>query len=166
MIKMHTAYIGYGANMGDRAGNIQGALDRLDQSPDVSVDAVSRLYETEPVDYEDQDWFLNGVARISTSLEPMELLSRCMSVEKDAGRTRTGPRFGPRVIDLDILFYDSLVMEATELTLPHPRLHKRRFVLTPLCDIASDLKHPVLEKTMQELLRDLDDGEKVVTYHP
>ncbi|MBI9074850.1 MAG: 2-amino-4-hydroxy-6-hydroxymethyldihydropteridine diphosphokinase [Desulfatibacillum sp.] len=159
----HTAYIGFGSNMGDLKKNCQWAMDRLNQSGLCAVEQISRLYDTEPVDFEAQDRFLNGAARIKTSLEPRDLLALLKSLEKEAGRTNSGPRFGPRVLDMDILFYNELVMEDGDLDIPHPRLHKRRFVLAPLCDIAPELQHPVLKKTVSSLLEKLDDGGKDVT---
>ena len=159
----YTAYIGFGSNMGDLKKNCQWAMDRLNQSGLCLVETVSRLYDTEPVDYEAQDRFLNGAARIRTGLEPRDLLALLKSLEKEAGRTHTGPRFGPRVLDMDILFFGDLTLESEDLEIPHPRLHKRRFVLAPLCDIAPELQHPVLKKTVSTLLEKLDDGGKDVT---
>ncbi len=138
------------------------ALSAVDRSLDCALVAVSSLYRTEPVDYEDQAWFLNGAACVETNLEPRKFLGFLKKLEQDAGRKNTGPRFGPRVLDMDILFFNDTRLNEAGLEIPHPRLHKRRFVLVPLCDIASRLEHPVLGKTMDTLLAELDDGEKEV----
>lgn len=159
---MHTVYIGLGSNIGDRKKNCLWALDQLESAKNCSIKAVSDLYSTEPVDYLDQDWFINMAAHILTKLSPDDFLFMLKSLEKQAGRTSDTPRFGPRILDLDILFYDELVLNTPDLVLPHPRLHKRRFVLTPLCDIAGNLKHPVLKKTVGKLLKNLDDNAKKV----
>ena len=159
---MATVFIGFGSNMGDRKRNIKRALEKLNAMEGCTVDKISPLYSTEPVDYEDQDWFVNGAARLTIDFSPGEFLGILKSLEKEAGRTSGGPRFGPRVLDLDILIHGECVMESRELVIPHPRLHKRRFVLTPLCDIAPELEHPVLKRKIQELLDNLDDGEKKV----
>ncbi len=159
----HTVFIGFGSNLGDLKKNCQWAMDQLNGSAQCQVEEISRLYDTEPVDYEAQDRFMNGVARIRTDLEPGDLLFFLKSLEEQAGRTNTGPRFGPRVLDMDILFYDELIMKSGDLVIPHPRLHKRRFVLAPLCGIAPEFQHPVLEKKVSALLELLDDGNKDVT---
>lgn len=158
----HTVYIGFGSNMGDLKKNCQWAMDSLSRSGVCMVEKISRLYDTEPVDYEAQDRFMNGAARIRTNLAPRDLLALLKSLEREAGRSSAGPRFGPRVLDMDILFFGDLVMESGDLEIPHPRLHKRRFVLAPLCDIAPELQHPVLKKTVSSLLDKLDDGGKDV----
>lgn len=115
---------------------------------------VSPFYKTAPVDYTDQEWFVNGVARIETDLDPFALLALLKSIEKEMGRKPT-VRFGPRVLDLDIIFYEEEVFNTPKLTLPHPRMDQRRFVLQPLCDIDPDLVHPVIGKSVQEMLEDL-----------
>lgn len=161
----HTAYIGFGANLGDREQNCRDGLKRLDRSGFCQVLEISPLYSTEPVDYLDQDWFVNGVAKVATAMHPAGLVSLFAHIETEVGRTPGGPRFGPRVLDMDLLLYDDLVTDSPELTLPHPRMHKRRFVLTPLCDIASEIRHPLLGKTVRELLAELsDEGQKVVPF--
>lgn len=120
---------------------------------------------TEPVDYEDQDWFINAVIKISTALDPFQLLDVLKSVEKNMGRRKETLRFGPRMIDLDIILYDNAVINTSGLTVPHPRMHRRRFVLQPLCDIDASVIHPVFRRDMQYLLNHLAPGEqKVVQY--
>jgi 2-amino-4-hydroxy-6-hydroxymethyldihydropteridine diphosphokinase len=123
------------------------------------------LYETAPVGYEDQGWFVNGAVKIRTYLDPEGLLARLRSIEKELGRKPTGTPFGPRVLDFDILLFEDLIIKTEHLTIPHPELHKRRFVLKPLADIAPDIVHPVLKETILTLLANLkDDGKAIVPY--
>jgi 2-amino-4-hydroxy-6-hydroxymethyldihydropteridine diphosphokinase len=161
----HKAYIGVGSNVGDRAENCRKALAAVAESESCLLEIQSPLYETEPVELEDQDWFINGVARIRTGLEPEDLLAELQAIERAIGREPGGPKFGPRILDLDILFFDDQVLRTTQLQLPHPQLHKRRFVLQPLCDIASELVHPVLRQTIRSVLSSLkDDKKKVILF--
>ncbi|MCC9078986.1 dihydropteroate synthase [Litorilinea aerophila] len=148
----HTAYIAMGSNLGPRAAHLHAALQAM--ASFAVVEDTSFLYETPPAYVTDQPDFLNAVCRIRTDLAPAELLAALKSVERRLGRTET-VRFGPRVIDLDILFYDDLCLDEEELTLPHPRLAERDFVLRPLCDLVPDLRHPRLQATVQELLQAL-----------
>jgi 2-amino-4-hydroxy-6-hydroxymethyldihydropteridine diphosphokinase len=134
---MARAFVALGSNLGDREATIRAALARLD-----GVVAVSRLRDTDPVGFEDQPTFLNGVAALETELPPRALLDRLLEVERSLGRTREGPRFGPRTIDLDLLVHGDLELDEPGLTIPHPRLHERRFVLEPLADLAPDLVVP------------------------
>ena len=158
----HQAYIGMGSNMGNRAEHCRKALAALAACQGCLVEAASPLYETEPVDFEDQDWFVNGVACLRTGLEPQALLEQLRAIERAMGRSPEGRKFGPRVLDLDILFFNDWILHTTDLEFPHPRLHQRRFVLKPLCDIAPELVHPVLGQTVRSLLSSLKDGEKKV----
>ena len=159
----HIAYISFGSNVGHRFENCTNGLDLLIRSGKAVVLEQSGFYETEPVDYTDQDWFVNGVVKIGTSLDPSELLKMLKTVEKEIGRTKTVIRYGPRILDLDIILYDDLVLDSPQLTIPHPRMHKRRFVLCPICDIAPDMIHPVLHYSMRGLLDQLEDfSQKVV----
>ena len=129
------------------------------------VEAQSPLYETEPVYFESQDWFLNGVIKVCTDLEPEALFELLKAIEHAMGRQPGGTRFGPRVLDLDILFYDDRIFCEGLLEIPHPSLHERRFVLQPLCDIAPELVHPVIGQTVESLLLGLkDSGKKVTAY--
>jgi len=121
----------------------------------------SSFYRTEPMGKKDQDWFVNGVVLVETSLGPEEMLEFLLSLEKGMGRIR-GERWGPRVIDLDILFYGDEVIAKEGLQVPHPRLHERRFVLIPLREISPDLKHPLLGKTVSQILSELEGEEKVL----
>ena len=157
-VTRRTAYLSLGSNVGDREAHLRDALARLQALG--TLLAVSSVYETEPVEFTDQPWFLNCAAAMETELTPQQLMTALLRVELEMGRRRLEKK-GPRTIDIDILLFDDLVVESPELTLPHPALHQRRFVLEPLTEIASDAKHPVLHKTIQELLRALPEGQEV-----
>lgn len=160
----HTAYIALGSNMGDRLAHCRQGIMGLEASGDSIVTGRSRLYKTDPLEYKDQDWFLNAVVRIATRLKPLDLLAELNAIEKQAGRDRTrGVRFGPRTLDVDIIFYDDLIMDAPALTLPHPRMHQRRFVLEPICDIDPDAIHPILQMSAAGL-RDRLEDQGVMVY--
>jgi 2-amino-4-hydroxy-6-hydroxymethyldihydropteridine diphosphokinase len=136
------AYIGLGANLGDRERTIRRAIEILGAEPGVEVVAVSTLRVTDPVGYVDQPRFLNGAAAIETELEPRELLDRLLAVERALGRDRSGPRYGPRTIDLDLLLYGDRVVDEPGLTVPHPRLAERPFALEPLAELGPGLTLP------------------------
>lgn len=146
---MKTIYLSLGSNVGDRERNLESAIERL--GPQVRILRASPIYETEPVDYTAQRWFLNLVVEAETGLFPLQLLSRIHKIEHALGRVRTVPK-GPRTIDIDILFYGSTVMRTATLEIPHPRIPERRFVLAPLADLAPALRHPVTRQTVRELL--------------
>jgi 2-amino-4-hydroxy-6-hydroxymethyldihydropteridine diphosphokinase len=148
-----TVYLALGSNLGDRRHNLEAAIAAL--PPAVRVLERSPLYETAPWGETDQPDFLNMVLKGETRLAPAALLARLKRIETDLGRLPT-IRYGPRLIDLDILFYDSLVLSTPELTIPHPRLHERAFVLVPLADLAANLVHPVLGKPIRDLLAGID----------
>lgn len=148
MSAMHTVYIALGTNLGDRPDNLRRALKAI--APAVQGVVASPVYETPPWGYADQPAFLNQAVKGETELGPLALLCLLKGVEVYLGRL-PGIRYGPRLIDLDLIFYDDLVLETERLTLPHPRAAERAFVLAPLCDIAPDLVHPVLRKTVAEL---------------
>ena len=162
---VHTAYIGAGSNIGDKLLNCKNGISALTNTQNAVEKAWSRFYKTEPVDYKDQDWFINVVVKVETPLAPFELLKTLKSIERDAGRMDGSIKFGPRVLDLDIILYDDLVTNSSKLIVPHPRMHKRRFVLRPICDIDPTIVHPVLKKEMQALLDVLDKNEqRIVEY--
>jgi 2-amino-4-hydroxy-6-hydroxymethyldihydropteridine diphosphokinase len=150
-----TVYLGLGSNLGDRHRNIGKAIELL--SEQVHMEAISSTYETEPVGHDDQPHFLNAVCRVSTSLEARQILLLAKEIEAKLGR-EPAFRNGPRVIDIDILLYDSQVMDTPDLTIPHPRLTQRAFVLAPLAELAPDLVHPVKGKRISELLGVADVG--------
>lgn len=141
---MALVYVGLGANLGDREQTIRAALERLAVDDEVEVVRVSSLRETDPVGFKDQPPFLNGVAELETSLAPLALLERLLAVERELGRTRDGPRWGPRLIDLDLLLYGQEVVDEPGLRVPHPRLAERRFVLEPLTELDPELSVPGL----------------------
>ncbi len=136
------AYVGLGGNLGDRRSYLERALALLDRDPDVRVAAVSSFRDTEPVGYVDQPRFLNAVAVVETELGARELLERLLAVERELGRERVGPRYGPRTIDLDLLLYGDAEIVEPGLVVPHPRLAERAFVLEPLAELAPDLVLP------------------------
>jgi 2-amino-4-hydroxy-6-hydroxymethyldihydropteridine diphosphokinase len=139
---MPIVYIGLGANLGDREATIRKALELLAAGGDIEVAAVSSLRETDPVGYEEQPRFLNGAAALRTELAPRPLLERLLDVERRLGRDRSGPRFGPRTIDLDLLLYGSAEVDEPGLQIPHPRLQERPFVLEPLAELDDRLEVP------------------------
>jgi 2-amino-4-hydroxy-6-hydroxymethyldihydropteridine diphosphokinase len=156
---MKIVYLSLGSNLGDREGMLQSALDRL-HAPDLRIVRVSSVYETEPVDFKEQRHFLNLVAEAETDLFPLLLLARTQKVELQLGRKRAGPPKGPRTVDIDILLFGRFTIESLRLEIPHPRMHERRFVLAPLLELAPDLRHPTLGRTMRELLTNLE-GQKI-----
>jgi 2-amino-4-hydroxy-6-hydroxymethyldihydropteridine diphosphokinase len=139
---MPVVYVGLGSNLGDREGTIRQALERLEADGRIEVLAVSSLRETDPVGYLDQPRFLNGAAALRTELPARALLERLQDVERELGRDRSGPRFGPRTIDLDLLLYGGETVDEPGLEIPHPRLAERRFVLEPLAELNGSLEVP------------------------
>ena len=157
----HIVYISLGSNLGDRAAQIQDAVERLQAIGRVLK--LSPLYETSPVEFNDQPWFLNAVVCIETRLDPERLMTLLLDIERAMGRERTRPK-GPRSIDLDILLYDDREFHSAAVDIPHPSLHQRRFVLIPLADIAPSIQHPTLHLTPLEMLARLPGTDVVRPY--
>jgi len=156
------SYLSIGSNLGDRLRNCCRGIEALCADGSVVLLARSPFYESAPVDFLDQGWFINAALKIGTALSPLELLDRLQAVQTLSGRKAGGVRFGPRVLDLDILLYEDLVVDTPLLTIPHPRMHKRRFVLQPMCDIDALVMHPVLGRNVQSLLNQLNDDAQAL----
>ena len=158
-----TAWVGVGSNVGDREAAIRSGVEALDRSEGIAVQAMSALRETVPVGFADQGRYLNAVVEIATCLNPRQLLARCLAIEAAHGRDRgSEQRWGPRRLDLDLLLYGDAVIEEADLTVPHPRMHERLFVLVPMAELAPEQVHPVLGRTMESLCesrRRLGGGE-------
>lgn len=144
-----TVYLSLGSNLGDRAANLVAAVERLGELGPVV--ARSSVYETEPVEVTGQPWFLNCAVAIETELMPRQFLSRALAIEQDLGRRRTQNK-GPRTIDIDVLLFGGSIVDTPALTIPHPAMHERRFVLEPLMEIAPEVRHPVFKRTVREML--------------
>ena len=149
---IHNVFIGIGSNIGDRLHHLQEAVDLLARLDGTSVCAVSSIYMTEPVGECEQNRFYNGVVLLETSLAPEELRRQCKAIEQELGRPDAYPRWSPRVIDLDILLYDDTIIVTETLSIPHPELHSRKFVLIPLLDIANPT-HPAMQQSILQLLK-------------
>jgi 2-amino-4-hydroxy-6-hydroxymethyldihydropteridine diphosphokinase len=152
------AYLSLGSNVGDRAAQLRAAVERLRNLGDVL--RLSSFYETEPVEFTEQPWFLNCVIELETERAPQELMKSILEIEKAMGRERVQKK-GPRTIDVDILLYGEVVLNSEEVVIPHPAMQERRFVLEPLVEIAPEVLHPVLKKTSAELLEALPSGQVV-----
>jgi 2-amino-4-hydroxy-6-hydroxymethyldihydropteridine diphosphokinase len=158
---MHTVFIGIGSNLGEPDKNCLEAVKRIEQVGGCKNTGVSRLYLTEPVGVEDQPWYVNCVMSISTNLSARRLMNILLRIESAMGRVRE-KKWESRNIDLDILLFDNEIISEENLTIPHPLMHKRRFVVAPIVDLAPNLIHPFLGKTMSELLDALPDDEQTV----
>ena len=159
---MHQAFVSIGSNLGDKIENCRKGIDALLADGQSILVKASSYYRTSPVDYEEQDWFVNLVIKIKTTLDPVDLLDKMKEIEEAAGRKASIVRFGPRVLDLDIIFFGDQIIQTAQLEVPHPRMHKRRFVLKPICDIEPFMVHPLLGKDMRFLLDGLKDKEQQV----
>lgn len=153
-------YLGLGSNLGDREKNLKRALKELEILNSVKILKKSSIYETKPVGLKDQNWFLNAVIKMRTQIPPLSLFYLLKGIEKKLGRTK-GKRWGPRQIDLDLLLYDGVIMNEDKLILPHPQMHRRRFVLIPLLELDRRTKHPVLNLTLKRLLENIEKSQEV-----
>ena len=157
-LTMALAYLSLGSNLDDREAQLRQALSQL--AAVAQVITVSSFYETEPVEFTQQPWFINCAVAVTTSLTPQQVMASLLDIEQEMGRQRTQKK-GPRSIDIDLLLFNDLVIGSNELTIPHPAMQQRRFVLEPLAEIAPDAVHPVLKRTIRELLDALPPGQKV-----
>jgi len=151
-------YLSLGSNVGDRERYLRGAIAQLERIGHVV--SVSSVYETEPVEFTDQPWFLNCAVALETEETPEPLMATVLRLEQESGRQRSRDK-GPRTIDIDIVLFGDTILDSPSLTLPHPAMHSRRFVLEPLAEIAPDVRHPLLKKTIRELLQELPPGQIV-----
>jgi 2-amino-4-hydroxy-6-hydroxymethyldihydropteridine diphosphokinase len=154
----HLVYLSLGSNIGDRETHLRAAIQRLQSLG--RVQSISSAYETAPVEFTDQPWFLNCAVALESSSTPAHLMQQLLEIERAMGRQRLQKK-GPRTIDLDILLFEDVIVNGLELTIPHPAMQYRRFVLEPLAEIAPDAVHPVLKKTVRELLSELPPGQSV-----
>lgn len=157
--KWHTVYLSLGTNMGDKKKNLLGAIERIGKLENTKVTAQSTILETEPFGYTEQDMFLNACIEIKTLFTPQELLEKLLNIELEMGRVRT-IKWGPRIIDIDILFFDDEIIQDKNLAVPHPWISERMFVLEPLCEIAPNLIHPLERKPVATLKRILEKSKK------
>jgi len=151
-------YLSLGSNVGDRESQLRDAHARL--GAEGRIVAASSFYETEPVEFTDQPWFLNCAVALETSTTPQQLMAAILGIEKEMGRQRLQNK-GPRTIDIDILLFGDTILDSPQLTIPHPAMHRRRFVLEPLAEIAPEVLHPVLKKTIRKLRDALPQGQLV-----
>ena len=166
---MAIAYLSLGSNLGDRVGFVQQATSLLSADEKIKLVSTSSFYETEPWNFKTNNWFVNAVIIISTSYYPEELLKVCLRVESQLGRNRNEESgYNDRTIDIDILFYDDKIIDehtgGIDLTIPHPHVHQRAFVLVPLLEVAPAFVHPVLKKSISDIYDEIDDPEAVLLY--
>src|SRR5580765_8254911 len=160
----HQVYVGVGSNIGDRKENFLEALGRLAKLPETKILKESSLYESEPLG-DSKDWYVNGAIEIETKFKPDMLLKKLKNIERTMGRKKVKKRWGARIIDLDILLFDAMVVKKKTLKIPHPEMPKRKFVLIPLSEIAPQVIHPELGVTISELLINVKDDKKIHLYH-
>lgn len=156
-------YLSLGSNLGDRSFNLHQAIEKLGELGKVA--AVSSFYDTEPVELTSQPWFLNCVAKLDTEKMPRQLMAAILGIEQEMGRQRKQQK-GPRTIDIDILLFGSSIIDIPSITVPHPKLHQRRFVLEPLAEIAPEVRHPVLKRSAREMRDALPAGQTVKRVTP
>lgn len=162
---MAIVYLSLGSNYGDRIGYVQQATSLLGASDNITLIRTSAFYETEPWGMESENWFVNAVVEIKTSLSPQDLLAECQRIEKQLGRKRDGNQgYSDRTIDIDILFYNKDIINDENLTIPHKFVHLRAFTLVPLLELIPNFEHPLLHKTISELHNDLENPEMVFLY--
>jgi 2-amino-4-hydroxy-6-hydroxymethyldihydropteridine diphosphokinase len=156
----HIAYIGLGSNLGDKIAYCKKAIAKILDLDNHKLLVRSSFYKTDPVGYRSQDWFINGIIKIESDLDPLDLLRALKEIEAKLGRKETY-QWGPREIDLDLLLYEDRIIQTDQLQIPHPRLQERQFVLIPLVEIDPDMIHPVLKKSIQELLKEIKEDQGV-----
>ena len=162
---MAIVYLSLGSNLGDRVGYIQQATSLLGANPDINTVATSSFYETEPWEMDSENWFVNAVIQITTTLTPERLLDECQRIESQLGRKpRNSKEYSDRTIDIDIIFYDKLILNTERLTIPHKFFHKRVFMLVPMLEIAEDFVHPFFGKTVESLYEAIENPEMVCLY--
>ena len=162
---MAIVYLSLGSNIGDRVGFIQQATSHLGMHTDINIVATSSFYESEPWRMDSGNWFVNAIVQISTTLTPEALLDECQRIEQLLGRNlKSGEKYEDRTIDIDILFYDKLIINNERLTIPHKFFHKRAFTLVPMLEIAEDFVHPFFGKTVESLYEDIEEPEMVCLY--
>ena len=163
---MAIVYLSLGSNLGDRVGYIQQAVSLLGANPNINIVATSSFYETEPWQMHSDNWFVNAVIQISTSLSPEDLLKECKNIETLLGRKKEeeSKAYLDRTIDIDIIFYDNLILNSPNLTIPHRFFHRRVFMLVPMLEIAQDFVHPLFNKTVEKLYDEIENPEMVCLY--
>jgi 2-amino-4-hydroxy-6-hydroxymethyldihydropteridine diphosphokinase len=160
---MKIVFLGIGTNLGNRESNLEQAVVRIEEYVGPVLDSSS-IYETEPWGFQAKDEFLNKVVKVETELTPSEILERILIIESIMGRVRSKERYSSRLIDIDILICEDMIIDEENLKIPHRLLHQRRFVLVPLCEVASDMIHPVLKKSISDLLEICEDKSEVKKY--
>lgn len=162
---MAIVYLSLGSNLGDRIGHLQQATSLLGAVPEINIVSTSSFYESEPWNMDSENWFVNAIVQITTTLSPENLLKECQRIEFQLGRKRDLTKgYIDRTIDIDILFYDNLIFNSSELTIPHKFFHKRAFLLVPMLEIAQDFVHPLFNKNISEIYEDLENPEMVCLY--